>query len=83
MAEEPRVSVSFGSLPLQEFPQQPFHLPVSGVGTFHRLLCVKTVKYFTENMSAQLPAENLREKGHEEREESKCTESKVGKVCRN
>lgn len=36
--------MGLGSLPLQEFSQQPLHLPVSGVCTFHRLLCVKTDK---------------------------------------
>lgn len=44
MRKEPHGSVGLGSLSLQEFSQQPLHLPVSGVCTFHRLLCVKTVK---------------------------------------
>lgn len=41
---QPHRPVGLGSLPLQQLPQQPLHLPVSGVCTFHRLLCVKTVK---------------------------------------
>lgn len=41
---QPHGSVGLGSLPLQELSQQPLHLPVSGVCTFHRLLCVETVK---------------------------------------
>lgn len=46
---QPHSSVGLGSLPLQELSQQPLHLPVSGVCTFHRLLCVKTVNnYNTE-----------------------------------
>ena len=44
MREKPHSSVSLGSLPLQELSQQPLHLPVSGVCTLHRLLCVETIK---------------------------------------
>lgn len=41
---QPHGAVGLGSLPLQQLPQQPLHLAVSGVCTLHRLLCVETVK---------------------------------------
>lgn len=44
MRKKPHGAVVLGSLSLQELSQQPLHLPVSGVGTFHCLLCVKTIK---------------------------------------
>ena len=44
MRKEPHGPVGLGSLSLEEFPQQPLHLPVSGVCTLHRLLRVKTIK---------------------------------------
>lgn len=50
MRKEPHGSVGLGSLSLQEFSQQPLHLPVSGVCTFHRLLRVKTLKKRTRHL---------------------------------
>ncbi len=52
MRKEPHGPASLVVLPLQEFSQQPLHLPVSGVCTFHSLLRVKTVKR-TEHLLQQ------------------------------
>lgn len=47
MGEEPH-PVGLGPLPLQELPQQPLHLAVSGVGALHRLLCVESIERRSE-----------------------------------
>lgn len=44
MRKKPHSSMCLGSLPLQEFSQQPLHLAVSGVCTFHCLLRVKAIQ---------------------------------------
>lgn len=56
MRKEPHGSVGLGSLSLQEFSQQPLHLPVPGVCTLYCLLCVKTTKiiqFLLENRARQ------------------------------
>lgn len=41
MREEPHGSVSLGPLSQHQFSEQPLHFAVSGIRTFHRLLCVE------------------------------------------
>lgn len=69
MRKKPHGSVGLGSLSLQELSQQPLHLPVSGVCTFHCLLRVKTIKrtqcilHITKHrMAVQGPAGHRRKK---------------------
>lgn len=65
MRKEPHGPVGLGSLSLQELSQQPLHLPVSGVGTLHRLLRVKTIKrtrYLSQQYKVLLDTEGKREK---------------------